>query len=183
VLAVASVEQITLSRIIGYCLHKQQQWADELVEDRAREAALEAAGQAHSAEMAETWTDLGAVELELEHTEVAITYYARALALLEQIVGVNDVRLADSLGHLGEAELVARRPARAIPPLERALQLELAAHAPSLQLADVQFPLGKALWPSPRGRQLVEQARVAFASGGEPFAPYLDRVVGWQRAH
>ncbi|MEO8551159.1 MAG: tetratricopeptide repeat protein, partial [Kofleriaceae bacterium] len=146
-----------------------------------------AAGADHTDDMADVWIDLASVELELHRPHDAVAHYARGVALLEEIVGVTDVRLGDPLAREGDAERTLGHTAHAIALLERALVIETNAKAAPLTLADVQFPLGQALWVQPatraRGRAMVETARAAFGAAGEPYATWVTRITDWQRTH
>ena len=50
-----------------------------------------------------------------------------------------------------------------------------------VEIADSQFSLGRALWPSPRARQLVHEAAAVFAKAGDDAAPYRDELATWAK--
>jgi tetratricopeptide (TPR) repeat protein len=187
VLAPTSVEHLVLDRIIGFCLYKQEDYPTALAENLAREQALHAAGADHTSDMADAWMDLGSVELELHRPADAVAHYARAVVLLEEIVGVTDLRLVEPLAREGDAEQTMGHTARATPLLERALVIATNANAAPLSLADVQYPLAQALWPRPanrvRARALAAAARAAFVAGGKPYESWVERISEWQRTH
>ena len=186
-LAPTSWEKLFLAKIIGFCLYKTADYPAALAEDEAREHLLASAGREHSADMAETWNDEGAILLELRRPVDAIDHYKRGIALLEEFVGTTDGRLADPLGREADTELYLGHVAHATELAQRAFAIATAANASALALADEQYVLGRALWENAatraRGRALVAAARQAFASGGAPYASQIERIAEWQRDH
>src|SRR5690242_1247601 len=64
---------------------------------------------------------------------------------------------------LGDALLARGKRTEAIEQLEAALALRQKIGDDPVEIADSQFSLGRALWPSPRARQLVHEAAAVFA--------------------
>jgi eukaryotic-like serine/threonine-protein kinase len=81
---------------------------------------------------------------------------------------------------LGELELVAKRPARAVPLLEAALARHEAAHDLGRR-AYTAFALARALprRDRPRAIELAQSARAAFAPEGATFKPEVDAIDRW----
>jgi tRNA A-37 threonylcarbamoyl transferase component Bud32 len=88
--------------------------------------------------------------------------YERAVKLDRQS-GVETDVLAWALTGLGRARLGQKRPGSAVAPLEEALGIRVAKHAPPAQLAETRFALARALWSrdadKPRALALGESAR------------------------
>ena len=91
--------------------------------------------------------------------------------------------VSDFIAGIGEAELRLGRPHGAIAPLQRALSLYEAAKLPPVSLAEVQFPLARALWSRARdrarARRLASAALAGFAEGGASQAEWHKQVVDW----
>jgi tetratricopeptide (TPR) repeat protein len=121
-----------------------------------------------------------------EHTRVAVCLHVRAqtlrgleryaearadilrsLAIQEKLYGANDPDLADSLSALGQIELAAGNPARAIAPLERARKLSAAPTSDPALRGAIDFDLARALVGAggdrARARALAESARAQLA--------------------
>jgi len=183
VLAPDSAENLQIAEAMGACYYIQHRYDDALREYTARQDALRAAGRTKSADMAATWTDVGDVQLDRKQYDAAVASYRRSVDELEDVVGKADARLAFPLTRVGEAELAANRPARAVAPLERALALYAAANVPPLVAAEAKFPLARAVWPTDRMRakELATAARDAFAAGGN--AGRKAAADAWLRDH
>ena len=93
--------------------------------------------------------------------------YRRSIAGYESLVGTEDARLGLPLSRLGEAELGANHPERAIEPLQRALAIYAAAKVPPIAAADVQFPHARELATPPTPHSL----RAARCSSSRPRPP------------
>jgi tetratricopeptide (TPR) repeat protein len=102
--------------------------------------------------------------------------YERAVKLDRQS-GVDADVLAWALTGLGSARLGQKRSAAAAAPLEEALKIRVAAHAPPAQLAETRFALARALWSQPnekaRALALGESAR-SDVGGDEKAAAEID---------
>src|SRR5205807_2667810 len=86
---------------------------------------------------------LGGAALRAHDDQHAITYYERAIALLEHAFGANANQLIDPLHGLGEAYRELGEVRRAIALAERASQL--AQQADDATVAEADFVLAKAL--------------------------------------
>ena len=177
-----SLEALEVDQTLGGCYQLQNKLDDALLVYTRRQHALLAAGRAKTAEMAASWVDLGDVQLRRKDFAAAVASYRRSVAEWENLVGTNDGRLATPLTRVGEAELAAGHPERALEPLERALGILTAMKVEGYLLAATQFPLARALWSQPaarrRARELATSARAAFAASGnmgERKLPDLDR--------
>ena len=105
----------------------------------------------------------------------------------EVILGKTDGRLGLPLSRVGEAELAANHPERAIEPLERALAIYSAVNAPPLITAAAMFPLARAPWSRPAARnraiELARATRDAWAAGGAAYASRQASADAWLREH
>ena len=180
-----SAELLQITEVMGTCYYVQHRYDEALREHIARQDTLRAAGRARSVEMSATWLDIGDIQLDRKELAAAVASYQRSVDELEDIVGKSDARLGYPLTKLGEAELAAQHPARAIPPLERALALYDATHVPPLVSAEATYPLARALPATARARarRLASSARAAFADGGAAYAARLAAVDAWLREH
>jgi hypothetical protein len=182
-----SAEHLQIDQTMGACYYIQHKYDDALREYRARQAALTAAGRTRSAEMAGSWVDIGDVQLDREDYAAAATSYRRSVAEYEALVGTEDARLGLPLSRLGETEMRANHPERAIGPLRRALAIYAAAKVPAIAAADVQFPLARALWSQraerPHARELASTARTAFSASGPLYAQQAKAADDWLKAH
>jgi len=182
-----SAEHLQISQTMGACYYIQHKYDDALREYRGRQAALTAAGRTKSAEMAGSWVDVGDVQFDRKDFSAAADSYRRSVAEYEALVGTEDARLGLPLSRLGEAELGANHPERAIDPLQRALAIYAAAKVPPIAAADVQFPLARALWTKPaqrpHARELATTAHAAFAASGPMFELQAKASDEWLRAH
>jgi hypothetical protein len=86
---------------------------------------------------------------------------------------------------MGDSYLRDGAPARAVPLLERAVALWQAHPGKPLQLADARFRLGRALADSDRrrARQLVSEARDAFAAAGTAWRTETADADKWLATH
>ena len=118
----------------------------------------------------------------------ARAYNERSIAIVESALGPEHPRLADPLTSLGRALLGQDTPAKAIPPLERALSIRTTHPGSPVELADTRFALARALWRAPpaRGRDrrrakgLTEQARAAYVDAGDPAEEQIEQLEAWQ---
>ena len=149
VLPLDSPEHLQIGQAMGACYYIKHAYDDALREYTARQQALRAAGRAKSAEMAGSWVDVGDVQFDRKEHDAAATSYRRLIAEYEELLGNADARLGFPLARLGEAELAAGRPARAVESLERAIAIYAAAKAAPVTAADAVFPLARALWSRP----------------------------------
>ena len=182
----AAPENLMTAEIIGTCYYFEHQYDAALREHRKRQDALTQAGDASSTKMADTWVDIGDVELGRKHTADAIADYTRAVTMIETVVGTTDERLALPLTQLGAAEVVAGHPDKAIPSLERAIVLYDTAKTAAVIVADAKLALARALWPAdkPRARELATAARDAYRAGdSRSFGSKAGEADAWLRDH
>ena len=173
-----SFEHLQITQTLGTCYAELGRLDEAMREHQAAQQALVAAKRERSVAMASAWVDLGDVELQREHATDAIGAYRRAVALYEELVPKTDARLAHPPSRLGEALFARGKAAEAIPPLERALAIHAAAGSPPNLVAEVAYPLARALWAAnrdrARARALAEQALAALAGD-----PRVDEVATW----
>jgi tetratricopeptide (TPR) repeat protein len=116
-------------------------------------------------------TNIGAAEARLGRSVEARRDLQRAVAIFEKTLAVDDPDLAEPLLRLGQLALAEKRPATAIAPLERALQLRAHDGDPCEMLAEVEFALARALAESgsnrPRARALATDAEAQWRAGGK----------------
>jgi eukaryotic-like serine/threonine-protein kinase len=184
VLRPESPEHLQIMEVMGTCYFMQHRYDDALREHTARQAALRASGNERSTDMAATWIDIGDVQLDQKQLDAAVASYRRSVDELENVVGKTDTRLGWPLSKVGEAELAAGRPDRAMAPLERALALYIAAQVPPIVMAEVQFPLARALpaKDAVRAKQLATAAAAAFATGGVTYTDRATAAEAWLRS-
>jgi tRNA A-37 threonylcarbamoyl transferase component Bud32 len=188
VLAADSPEHLQIDQTLGACYWMTGKPDEALREYTKRQNALVAANRTRSAEYASSWVDVGDVQIESKAYSDAVASYTKAVKAYEDLVGVNDVRLALPLWRTGEAHLRANQPERAIEPLERAVKIYDGANAPAVTAADAWSRLGFALWSRPqdraRARELVIKARDGYSAG--TMATAVSRVATmktWLEAH
>jgi serine/threonine protein kinase/tetratricopeptide (TPR) repeat protein len=107
--------------------------------------------------------------------------FQRAVRDFEQALGEDNVFVAAPLTGLGELELVAGRPAAAVPQFERALKLREGREREPFFVAATRFGLARALWElgtdRTRALALGRAARDAFAAMHNSGA--LQKVDTW----
>jgi eukaryotic-like serine/threonine-protein kinase len=112
-------------------------------------------------------TNLGQVYAKTGELAKARSSCRRAVALFE--AHSKEVQLASALGCIGEVELAANTPTRAMPPLGRALAI-FERNGVKPAAAEAKFRLGQALWRANKNRKraviLVGQARDTLATAG-----------------
>jgi hypothetical protein len=78
-----------------------------------------------------------------------------------------------------------RKPAKAIPLLERALEIRRAANADPTLIAETRFALARALWDGGQRKRAVAEAtsaRAAFAASPDRAAEVAE-VDAWFASH
>jgi hypothetical protein len=174
-------ELLDIGRTIAACALRRRDFDGALREHAAIRSTLEANGRTNSDDMARAWIDIGDTQRARSAWDPAGDAYRTAISIFESIVGTSDARLAAPLVGIGEVEISAGRPARAIPALERALAIREATHATALQLAEVQWPLAYSLGAQDpaRARRLAEAAYATLAAAGPDYAAYADEAKQW----
>jgi tetratricopeptide (TPR) repeat protein len=114
----------------------------------------------------------------------ALPDYERALRVAEAGGVASRSDLPAALGALGEAHLETGRPARAIPLLERAIEVRTAADASPALIALSRFALARALRAVPASRRralaVARQALAEAKTGGD--AELADEIDAWLAA-
>jgi eukaryotic-like serine/threonine-protein kinase len=131
--------------------------------------------------------NLGELLRELGEYEAAYEHHERALSLSVAAHGETHPDVAYALHGLGETRLAQGRPADAVQPLERALELRQQLDARRDELAVSAFALARALWADPpmrtRARELATVARDAYTDAGEGFETRRGDVDAWLTDH
>jgi tetratricopeptide (TPR) repeat protein/predicted Ser/Thr protein kinase len=126
---------------------------------------------------------LCSTHLQLKMYDKALAECSRGLAIYEKNLGPDHLRVAFPLGGMGRAYLGLGQPDRAVPLLERALAIRHAVKGDPIDLAEVNFSMARALVASggdkKRARALAEEARAAYAAGGEDSRRDLAEVEAW----
>ncbi|KFE63931.1 tetratricopeptide repeat protein [Hyalangium minutum] len=127
-------------------------------------------------------TLLGTDLMNLGRYEEARQKLERALAIQEKAYGKDHPDLSYVLMAQGELLLAQRRPIEALPVLERALKLSPEGGI----LAEVQFPLARAIWEARRGERpravtLATAARMHWQQVGQ--GSKQDLISQWLAAH
>jgi serine/threonine-protein kinase len=155
----------------------------EALDKHLRALALEekARGPQHAL-VSQLLTLVGADLMNLGRYEEARPRLERALAIHEKAYGKDHPDVAYVLGVQGELLLAQRKPAEALPVLERALKLSPEGGI----LAEVQFPLARALWEAKRSERaravmLATEALKYWTQAGQSYKK--DRVTQWLAAH
>ncbi|MEO7097375.1 MAG: serine/threonine-protein kinase, partial [Polyangiales bacterium] len=119
---------------------------------RALAIRLEISGPDDS-DVAQSHRDLGELlsALQQKLPEVLV-HYTEALRIDEAVFGAASVKLSPDLKGVAAALLDLKRPAEALPHLERALALETAADVEPLMRAGTRYFLADALWASGKDR-------------------------------
>ena len=180
-----SYEHLQIVMALGSCYAQAGKDDEALREYESGQAALVAAGHERSVEMAELWGEIGSFHARRARWSDSRAAFERSLALYEQIVPRNDARLAEPLGAIGEVELEMNHAARALEPLERAYAILKESGSPAIRIADVAFPLARALSAThrdrARARKLAEEARAVFAKLGDQRASQVETWLAEQQ--
>lgn len=109
------------------------------------------------------WCDLGNIEEEREHLSAAYEAFERGRAILEGAEDEDPQRMAELLRGQGRVLLAQERPAEAVVPLERAVELHRAHDSTRPHVrAKAEALLARALWDSggdrARARSMAEAA-------------------------
>jgi eukaryotic-like serine/threonine-protein kinase len=138
--------------------------------ERALAANQEIHGPDHPGR-ADVMFNLAYTLMKMKRLAEAIALYQRTAAIFEHARGADHPDVARTLSGQGEAQLMAGRPRRALPPLERAVALYERTEKRVDEASRARFLLARALWPNRRGRararRLAEEARAGFAEVGD----------------
>jgi eukaryotic-like serine/threonine-protein kinase len=130
-------------------------------------------------------TNLGEVLLRAGKTDEAIALFRRAIAIGEKILPPSHPLLLNPVIDLGLAEVTRHQPARAVEPVERALQLLDKQGTNTLLRAEARFVLARALWDADgdraRARTLATEARPLYQK--EMREDRLAMLDAWLAAH
>jgi tetratricopeptide (TPR) repeat protein len=109
--------------------------------------------------------NLGEVLNLLGRYDEGAAAYQQALDIL-RASGADKTLLAWALTGIGRARIGQKSPETAIAPLEEALSIREAIHAPMPQLAETRFALARALWSRPASRSRART--IALAARANP---------------
>ncbi len=144
-----------------------------------------------------SWRNLADAELRLGvvlqltgDCERALPHLNVALEMVEQQAGMEAQAIVGPATEIGRCHLSLGQPALALPLLERAWPLQLAAPGGAADRARTGFALAQALHATRDDRQgqgeqgmsaaaVAEQARVAYAEAGPGFASNAREVEQW----
>jgi eukaryotic-like serine/threonine-protein kinase len=119
--------------------------------------------------------------------ELARAGFVEALAVMEPALGPEHPFLAPALTGLGRALVELKRPAEAVPQLERALALRKDAKWDPVEIANTSEVLARALWAEGRDRQrartVIEAAIAGLDGTGERGAPLRAELETWLAEH
>jgi serine/threonine protein kinase/tetratricopeptide (TPR) repeat protein len=146
------------------------------------EAAL---GDKHP-NLAYVYINLGDTDFAQGRLDDALATYARALAIVEASLGAKHALAAYPLTGMGRVHLLRHQPRRALPLLERAVELHAGGTEDPVLRADARFALARALAdsgdPGPRAATLALEARDAYAQGADE-ADKRAEVDAWLGRH
>ena len=131
--------------------------------------------------------DIRATILQVEGRHREALEEARRTQVLREQAGRTDqeVALSYTLANVGLALLGMRRPAEAVPPLERALAMQTRAGLKMSSTAEAMLALARALWQSggdrARARKLASDA--AEATRSAPAGRIHREAVAWLADH
>jgi tetratricopeptide (TPR) repeat protein len=125
--------------------------------------------------------NLGEWALRAGDAATAETRLRAALAGAATMPDSPDVAMMRTV--LGDALFAQGKRSEAIEQLEAALALRQKIGDEPVAIADSQFSLGRALWPSARAKKLVHEAVAVFDKSGEEAAPYREAVATWAAKH
>ena len=160
--------------------------APELAAPRYREAlAILAALPTPHPDEARIAYNFGACQVRQQDPVGARISFERAVAVQRRSQRPDHPDLAAYLTGLGITDVERGEPARAIAPLEEAVQILVTAPRDPLYLAQARFELARALWASrkdrPRARALAEQARKTYREVANADR-FLGEVEAWLAA-
>ncbi|HXU68747.1 MAG TPA: serine/threonine-protein kinase [Polyangia bacterium] len=149
---------------------------------------LERMGAASPSHVSTAQANYGWMLIEAHRLDEAVSWLERALASAERVDGRHDEETEFALAGLGAAYVARGEPARALPPLERALGLQHGDET-AADCADTELALAQALTnlgrDAGRAQTLAEAARDYYKT--HPFgvrrAHQLAAAEAWLRAH
>jgi tetratricopeptide (TPR) repeat protein len=149
---------------------------------RAAELAAKLGGPEHDL-VAEALNGLSECALRLGDAPGALSQARRALEIDEKVFGKESANLTRDLTAEGEALLALRRPALAVPPLERGARLAEAGLLEPVERGAVRFALARALRAAGRdpgrGLLLARGALADFSAAEGPAARRAEDVAHW----
>lgn len=123
--------------------------------------------------------NIGDVYRKLGRHDEALKYFGIALTKLQRKLGDSHPLLAYPLTGIGRSRLSRRDYRRALPPLQRALEIRRKNPGESVLLGETLFATGRAYWESGQNKQLgLQLAQEALAAYRElPSGAVRDEVV------
>src|SRR5206468_11325527 len=119
-----------------------------------------------SRELGEVFDGLGTNLYALNDAAAALPHHRRASEILLRSEGEKSAVTAHAVAGEGRDLLALGRVREALPLLERAQEVQQAAKAEPIDLAETRASLAEAIWSSGgdrvRARSLAEEARAAF---------------------
>ena len=132
---------------------------------------------------------LARAHVEAGHLDLAEPLNERSIGIYERTQGPTFPALVRPLVVQGLLALARDRPADAVAPLTRALDLALETWEPPLEHAELRLALADALWRAdrdrPRARELASQAQIRLHESDitDGQTAMLTRVDAWLAAH
>lgn len=130
---------------------------------------------------------VGGVLEGLGRTKEACAEFAKTIDILERASGRDHPDLSAWLGFHVKCLLASRRTRDALDAAERAVAIGEESGRDPMQLADVRFLLGKALWASggdrTRAVDQVKQAHDAYAAGPASAPEQAKPLAAWLASH
>jgi eukaryotic-like serine/threonine-protein kinase len=126
----------------------------------------------------------GLADARLRHgkRDQALADYERSIVIIEKALDAKNPHLVDSLTGIGRVYNERHDPARARPPLQRALAIAEASPGDGRELNETRLALAEALRPLGRAdeaRTLATEAREAFAKFGPRAHRDLAEATAW----
>ena len=147
---------------------------------------LEALGEKHP-RVAVALNNIATAQLELGERADALATARKAASVFEAALGPKHPIIAAPLTVAGRALVATGKSRRAIPMLERALELRSAESTDPAERSETRFALAEALWEANANRErAVELATEALAdaqSAGPHAADAAARIEAWLTAH
>ena len=134
-----------------------------------------------------TMTNLGDLYRLQGKYDEAEAWCQRTIPAFERAFGQSHTFLAAAVSCVAQTEVDRKRPARALPWLERAKKIWDAHPGGDPNAYAVDFALARALWDTSgdraRARALALRARERFAATGAKGAPHVREIDAWLAAH
>ncbi len=130
--------------------------------------------------------NLGLAYLRQDQAKLSAARFSESLSIWEDAYGKQHSILILALSGLGKSLLKLKKPARALPILERSLALQMTRSNDALALAPARLALGRALVQAGRERNramtLVKKALAGYVAAGDKEKTARQEVEAWLAA-